>query len=99
LKGTKKPIGGRNYFETTFENHTFQYEKGTRIFFFSDGITDQMGGPLGRKLGTKRFVELVAATSTLSIDNQAKAIEQFMVQWQGALPQQDDMLLFILEMA
>lgn len=99
LRGAKRPIGGKNYFGGEFEEHSVAWQPGTRLFFFSDGITDQMGGPKGRKWGTKAFVSSIEASASLGIEQQTNALGRQMAEWQGKHVQQDDMLMLALELA
>ena len=46
-KGDRKAIGGiplGKKPEENFTNYTVDIQKGDKVFFFSDGLTDQLGG-------------------------------------------------------
>ncbi|MCF6308682.1 MAG: SpoIIE family protein phosphatase [Flavobacteriaceae bacterium] len=94
FKGDKYPIGGNQYEgKNSFNNHVINVEEGDKIYFFSDGFTDQFGGPDQLKLGPKRTRELLTANSHLSMgEQQVKAKETFET-WQGDNRQIDDVLL------
>jgi len=94
FKGDKYPIGGNQYDgKNTFNNHIINFDEGDQIYFFSDGFTDQFGGPNQLKLGPKRTRELLTTISHLSMgEQQVKAKETFET-WQGDNRQIDDVLL------
>lgn len=56
----------------------------------SDGYTDQFGGPLGKRFGSKRLYELLNEINHLSIKEQGAIIEQTMKDWKGIEEQIDD---------
>ena len=62
------------------------------FYLFSDGCTDQFGGPRKRKFSRLRMEELLNETSTLSIADQYKQVDTTFKDWQGTLPQIDDIL-------
>jgi serine phosphatase RsbU (regulator of sigma subunit) len=43
--------------EPSFENNVINFEKGDKLFIFSDGLPDQTGGPEGKKYMNKRIRE------------------------------------------
>jgi PAS domain S-box-containing protein len=59
--GTNRAIGGTLFNEEkAFEPHHLHLNKGDLVVMFSDGVTDQLGGPSKRKLLQKGLKELVA---------------------------------------
>ena len=52
----------------------FEYEKEDVFYFFSDGITDQFGGQLSKKLTRKRLVDFFDETKS-TVDLKKKQIE------------------------
>ncbi len=80
-----------------FINHSINYKKGDKVFFFSDGLTDQLGGPYGRKYSPKRVKELI-------VNNPGNTMEQFhdlfngdFNKWQKGFKQLDDVLMIGIE--
>ena len=71
---------------------------GTRLFAFSDGVTDQFGRPEGivnarqQKLGQKRLHNFLVETSSLGLTEQGKAFTHFFEQWMQTERQLDDVL-------
>lgn len=95
--GTKASIGGFGFAKQHFENHTIIVKPGDRLFLFTDGVTDQFGGPRGKKLGRKRLKEELLLSARLGITEQKQHMLRFIESWQGELNQVDDMLLLCAE--
>jgi len=94
FKGDKYPIGGNQYDgKNSFSNHIINIEKGDQIYFFSDGFTDQFGGPDQLKLGPKRTRELLLDNAHLSMNDQQLKVKDKFESWQGKTKQIDDVLL------
>ncbi|TAF31393.1 MAG: hypothetical protein EAZ57_11770 [Cytophagales bacterium] len=56
IKAAKASIGGHAHVRLSqFEQHTLTMQEGDTYFMYSDGITDQFGGPNNRKFGSKRL--------------------------------------------
>lgn len=93
-KATKQPIGSHIKRQNEpFDNYEIALEKGDNFYIFSDGYVDQFGGPEGRKLGSKRFKELLNGIHTLSMDDQKVELEKTMMEWKGDTAQLDDILV------
>lgn len=90
---SKFPIGGQLSTEKKFEGNTIQLEKGDCVYLFTDGVIDQFGGPLGKKLMKKRFYELLQRIHHESMKEQKKQILLFFEEWKGGLEQVDDVLV------
>lgn len=68
-------------------------QKGDRIFLFSDGFTDQFGGPEDRKFSSSRFRSLLASTSQLRMKKQKEVINDVLMDWRRSTEQTDDILI------
>ena len=91
FKGNKHPVG--MYMDgdlIPFTNQTIQLEKNDMIYLFSDGYPDQFGGPKGKKMGYKRFKELLKEISIHSTKDQLKILEKEFTKWQKNEEQIDD---------
>lgn len=91
-KADKMPIGSYRK-ERPFTNHEIKVEKGDRFYIFSDGITDQFGGPKGERFKPYRLKKLLVDTSKMSFKDQKHQIEMTMDQWQSLNRQIDDIIL------
>jgi len=96
-KATKNPIG--IYLkERPFEQQTIPYYKGDRIYLFSDGITDQIGGPKNRKFMLKQLKAILQETSLKSLHEQHLYLEMAFNDWTKDTKQLDDVILFAAEL-
>jgi len=89
---TKQPIG---YSEVTrpFEEHRFTLKPSSMLYLFTDGLTDQMGGPRGRKLMQKGLREYLLSIAHLSPHQQGESLRSFFEAWRGDHPQIDDVTI------
>ncbi|WP_053405711.1 SpoIIE family protein phosphatase [Persicobacter sp. CCB-QB2] len=91
-KGARRSIG--EVFlrkDIPFSQCEFQYAAATSFFLFSDGLTDQFGGPDNRKFGQKRLEELILNTKPQFLE--ATPFIQAFEEWKGQEDQVDDVLL------
>lgn len=98
-QGDRFPIGGIHYKgRNTFTDCSIQIEEGDMIYLFSDGLTDQFGGPQERKLGTKRFQQLLLQNAHLPMDEQHTMIRHSFEYWKAEHKQTDDLLLIGIQL-
>jgi len=69
-----------------------KYAENDYFYFFSDGITDQFGGPQGKKLMKKRLLEFLDANRELTFNRKQIELDIFLRKWQNNTEQTDDML-------
>ena len=94
IKPDKLAIGGfRILRDASFTNHQIQLQKGDSIYLFTDGFADQFGGPLGKKLLSKRFREILLSIQILSMSEQEKKLTEVFSKWKGNVTQVDDVLV------
>ncbi len=99
-KGDRRAIGGLmtgKRAEVKFTNKTIKTKKGDKIFFFTDGLTDQLGGPYGRKYSTKRVRELILENQNYSMENYYSFFQHDFAKWQDGTRQLDDLLMIGIE--
>ncbi len=89
IKPDKQPIG---YYPGArpFTNHTIPFGPGTTLYIFTDGYTDQFGGPDGKKFKIKQLKEFLLANHTLPMDHQKEILKNSFTDWKGTLEQIDD---------
>lgn len=100
FKGDRKAIGGLRHPrkpEKDFITHHFDLRKGDKIFFFSDGLTDQMGGPGGNKYGPGRVRDILLENPGFTIRQFSDYYEHDFETWLGNERQLDDVLLIGIE--
>ncbi|MFC2104072.1 PAS domain S-box protein [Bacteroidota bacterium] len=99
-KGNRKAIGGiphRKKVEKDFINHTIKIEKGDKIFIFSDGLPDQVGGPEGRKYSPQRIRTSIVENKDLTMPQYSNLFVSDFKKWIGKNKQIDDVLLIGIE--
>jgi PAS domain S-box-containing protein len=99
-KGDRKAIGGvmlTHKTEERFVNHVIKFNKGDKIFFFSDGISDQLGGPEIKKYSSKRIRDILVENFEFSMVKFNTYFDKDFQQWMGNNKQIDDVLLIGIE--
>lgn len=73
---------------------TIKFHENDIFYFFSDGITDQFGGPNDKKLMRTRLLEFFDSDiNNLDLKSKQLNLNLFLRRWQGRLEQTDDMIL------
>jgi len=100
ISGTPAGLGGAAWLEPlkVFTTHTFAYEPGDMVYLYTDGYSDQFGQETGRRLGHRRFRELIMDYAFLPMAQQKELLEIFLRQYQGSLPQTDDITVMGLRL-
>ncbi len=100
-KGTAQAIGGKpprkGREEKKFENYAITFNPGEKIFFFSDGLPDQIGGSDGRKYRPGRIKELIEGNPEFTMQQYKELFEKDFFEFKGANKQVDDILLIGIE--
>lgn len=91
VPAARQSIGYRRTHKTfVYPTTVVSIHDGMTFFLASDGILDQSGGAKGWGFGKKRFQELLGRISGLPSTEQLLAIEKELSDYQGDLPQRDD---------
>ncbi|MCS7084966.1 MAG: response regulator [Bacteroidia bacterium] len=90
----KYPIGGTQFEGKRFETVEIRYAPGDRFYLFSDGYADQFGGPEMKRLGRRRFREILAELRPAPIAKQDHLLKTLFLRWLGTGKQVDDVLVF-----
>lgn len=94
LKGNRWAIGGGTYKnQTLFTNYKIDFKKGESVFFFSDGLPDQFGGPDKRKFGTQQIKDIIEQNQQVGMAELSQIFTQSFEDWKGSGKQTDDVLL------
>jgi PAS domain S-box-containing protein len=99
-KGNRKAIGGiphRKKPEKDFVNHVINYKEGDKIFFFTDGLPDQIGGPNKRKYTPKQIRENILENKELTMQQFNTFFASNYRKWKKNNKQIDDVLLIGIE--
>ncbi|MCS6795286.1 MAG: 7TM diverse intracellular signaling domain-containing protein [Raineya sp.] len=89
----KHIIGGNSRETKEFTEQTFPLETNDVIYLFSDGYQDQFGGDKKKKLGYRKFKEILLKIAPLPMQEQRKLIEMEFNAWKGNYSQIDDVLV------
>jgi ligand-binding sensor domain-containing protein/serine phosphatase RsbU (regulator of sigma subunit) len=94
VKANKFPIGNSKSSENNkFTNHEIPLEKGDTVYIFSDGYSDQFGGPGGKKFKSSAFKQLLITNQHLSMQEQRELLNSTIENWRGQNEQVDDILV------
>lgn len=91
LKATRNPIGIYPN-EMSFVNHEAILPKGSVLYMFSDGYSDQISSE-GAKFLSKNFKILLAGISNLPMDGIKEKLFQTHIEWRKDEEQVDDILV------
>lgn len=100
FKGDRKAIGGiphRKKPEKDFNNYIIDLQKGDKIFFFSDGLPDQLGGPEIKKYSPRRIRENIVENKHLTMTEYNTFFAKDFMNWMGDHKPIDDVLLIGIE--
>jgi serine phosphatase RsbU (regulator of sigma subunit) len=94
INGDRKPVGGAHLdLDRRFTCHRLAYSEGDRIYLFSDGYVDQLGGPEHKRFMSARLQQIIEANTAMPLERQAELLEAAFLEWKGAHEQVDDVCL------
>nr|WP_320120238.1 response regulator [uncultured Marinifilum sp.] len=96
IQGDRNSIGKESEF-VEFSSKKIKIQQGDRIFLYSDGITDQLGGDQHKRLKRKQFFEKLLNIQSKSINLQKSDIFNWLEQWKQNNEQTDDILMIGIE--
>jgi CheY-like chemotaxis protein len=80
-----------------FDELEIQLQKGDRLYFYTDGITNQLGGENEMPLGTRKLLNTLLLSADLPLASQKKQLYNKFVDWKSYLGQTDDILVLGVE--
>jgi len=85
----KQPVG---YYENAkpFNAQDIEIGEGSYLYLFTDGYADQFGGEKNKKLGTKRWKEMLLGLAQKPTEEQIEYLRDFFQKWKGDNFQTDD---------
>lgn len=93
VKGSRNSVGGHYEREDNlFMDEGLQLSKGDIIYMFSDGYSDQFGGPMGKKFKMVRLKNLLQDIHTKPMDEQCLHVKNTFNLWKENYEQVDDVL-------
>ena len=83
--------------EVPFTDQFIDVQNGDRLFMFSDGYSDQFGGPKFEKFKLVRFKRLLIETSYMPMQMQYEKLESTFNDWKQDMVQIDDVCVLGVE--
>lgn len=94
FKGDKFPVGGMQYRNrNTYSDRVIDLKKGDRIYIYSDGIIDQIGGPEKLKWMSVSLKEFLVSNAMKPHFQMKEEIHKVFEEYKGDNKQVDDVLL------
>lgn len=79
--------------ELNFKSHKVALEKDDILYLFSDGYSDQFGGPEGKKFKYRRFRHLLLTIHKIPMERQLAILDASIEEWKGDYEQVDDIMV------
>lgn len=92
LKPDRMPVAFYQRMENFYEHHIV-LNPGDSIYLFSDGYSDQFGGPMNKKFGYITFRNLIATTAKKPFERQKNIFWNEFDKWKGVENQTDDVIV------
>jgi PAS domain S-box-containing protein len=99
-KGDRKAIGGiplGKKPEENFTNYQIDIKKGDKVFFFSDGLTDQLGGAEKKKYSPGKVRDGILLNKDMKMPDYHEFFARDFEEWKKDNKQIDDVLLIGIE--
>jgi serine phosphatase RsbU (regulator of sigma subunit) len=92
-KANRMPIGIYYGEEVPFTNYAISVEKGDTVYLFSDGFSDQFGGPDGSKYKKSNLRKLLSEIYNRPMSEQRNILDAELSKWKGSMAQVDDITI------
>jgi serine phosphatase RsbU (regulator of sigma subunit) len=93
IKGNRSSIGGESANDKFFDDQEYFLKENDTIYLFSDGLSDQFGGPDGKKMKITRLKRTIEQVADMPMEDQKETVLKFYHEWKGSFDQVDDILL------
>ncbi|PCH66495.1 MAG: hypothetical protein COC01_07870 [Bacteroidetes bacterium] len=97
IRGDRFPVGGLQYSsrgkKIKFKNHQLQLEEGDSIYFYSDGLIDQIGGPKSRRFQNSQVKEIIIENKDKPMGEMKNVFDERFLKWMGNEKQLDDVIM------
>jgi len=91
IKGDRFSAGARH--QVSFTNNSMIILPGDIMYLFSDGYSDQFGGPANKKFMYRRFRHLLLTIHKFPLEEQKSIINDSIEVWKNGHDQVDDMIV------
>lgn len=92
LPGVRRAVGGVQRHHRPFQSETLQLPKGTALYMFSDGFSDQCC-PDRKRFGTARLLQQLETYAQLPMNKQGRLLEAALQEFQQEAEQRDDIMV------
>lgn len=96
LKPNKMPVSISRKMEP-FSKETIKLWPNDKIYIFSDGYSDQIGGPYNKKFMKKQLKEILLKINNLKMTQQKEFLNEKCIEWIGKGKQLDDIMIIGIE--
>lgn len=97
IPGDKNFLGSVNP-DVLYNNHVINYQSEIQLFLSTDGFTDQFGKVSRKKMGKKRWVEILSSVPPQNFNEIEKELTTALSEWQLNEEQTDDILVLGIKM-
>jgi len=92
FEADKMPIG-KGERSDNFRQQNIDIEEGDLFYLYTDGYTDQFGGPKGKKFKYSQMKALLQSICNQPLIEQKKILDDIITNWKGNMEQTDDILI------
>ena len=97
-KGNRKPIGLENKnMKTNYDTVEIEVKPGDKIYLTSDGAIDQFSSATEKRLGNKRFKEILYLMDAVPLKERKRTLLKELNAWRGNANQTDDICVISFE--
>jgi ligand-binding sensor domain-containing protein/serine phosphatase RsbU (regulator of sigma subunit) len=96
IKANRFSVGANVRFnrgQLNFKSHKVPLQKDDILYLFSDGYSDQFGGPEGKKFKYRRFRHLLLTIHKIPLEKQLAILDASIEEWKGDNDQVDDIMV------
>ncbi len=93
IPANRVSLGGLNLGAKQFTDTEITFKTDDVLYLYTDGITDQFGGPELKKFSKKRLHQILFRLHGIKMQEQKQRLEKTINDWQGTQEQIDDILL------
>lgn len=97
IKGDKQPIG-MHIHNNTYTSHSIDLDKNDLVVLFTDGYSDQFGGPTGKKFKSANFKRLLIDNKLRSVSHIESALASTFDEWKKNEEQVDDVCVLVFKL-
>lgn len=97
-KGSRKPIGVENkHLKANYDSVFIQLESEDKVYMLSDGVIDQFSSVDEKRLGNKRFKQILLDIETVPLKDKKRKVQGAINNWRANANQTDDICIVSFE--